>query len=412
LLERHHDRYYGPAYLDELASEGTVHARQRKKPQRLWCCTPRGVLVSVGLHPPIAVLTAFRPDPTHEDFPGSDAAYHREARQRWKRSVVHMSVPDAWKEEVLQELEATSETPPSTTDEAWRLAWAVGHARVLALTASEVAAPLRAAEAHLERHRRQVEQLLGGKLRVEPLLSGFEAALRDDQSEEAQDRLLALEDVLVVAEVLGFAPHLQRILTELSRQVAQAPAALAGFDALARQRLKGSGQATQALWSTVLAAASRVPARALPDMLAGWLTRLDEVRGRIARGAADVLERFEVSSATLEPLVVLGRPPTAFDVHVQGRCPPTWQLRMFLVDPAHPEGERLHEGGDYTREAGGWSFKSWRLDGPEDVALLVAVAAPVLPETASLSQLLDAVASIPDTRVTEVLLRPPSEQRP
>ena len=409
LLERHHDEYYGPAYLSELASKGTLSGRQLKKPQRLWCCTPRGVLVSVGLHPPISVLTALRPDPTRSNFSGSDADYYREARRRWMKGV-HMAVPGAWKAEVLQELTAASKTTPTQESEAWSLAWAIGYARVLAAANPELRVPLQAAEAHLEYHRARVEQLLEGALRVKPLLSGLEASLHAGHSDEAQDRLFALEDILVVAEVLGFTHHIQHILADVSRMVAPAPLALTGFEPLAQQRLEVSGPAAQQLWRTVLEASARVPVRVLSAVFDPWLARLEEVGNRLVQGFAQAREHFEVR-ALVEPLPVLGRPSEQFKVRLEGHCPPGWRLRLFLVDTAHPEGEPLPET-DYLREEEHWSFDNWRLDGPEDAALVIVLAAPTFPELPSLAEALNAVASIPDARVANVFLIPPSARTP
>jgi hypothetical protein len=409
LLERHHDGYYGPAYLNELASKSTVSGKQLRKPHHLLCCTPRGVLISVGLRPPISVLTAFRPDPTHKDFSGSDADYYREARKRWSKGV-HMVVPSAWKAEVLQELTAASETTPSRTSEAWSLAWAIGHARALAAANPEIRAPLHSAETHLEHHRAHVEQLLEAALRVEPLLTGLEASLHAGQPDEAQDRLCALEDILVVAEVLGFTHHIQHILADVSRQVASAPLALTGFEPLAQQRLEVSGSTAQQLWRTVLKASARVPVRVLPAVFDPWLARLEEVDKRLVQGFAQAREHFEVS-ALVEPLPVLGRPSEQFKVRLEGYCPPGWRLRLFLVDTAHPKGEPLPET-DYYREKDHWSFDNWRLDGPEDAALVIVLAAPTIPEFPSLAEALNAVASIPDARVANVFLIPPSERTP
>lgn len=415
LLRQHHDEHYGPTYLDELGHKDTLSARQvgEDKQDSLLCCTPRGVLIAVSLSPPFSVRSAFRPNPPHDDSTGSDAGYYKKALRKWEKGV-GMAVPGASKNQLLEELDAIAKAPVATTDDAWDLVWAIAYGRVLAPRSPDVAARLRSAEAHFESHRQQVIQLLQGKLRVEPLLSALEASLRDGDVDEARDVLLTLEDVLAVSEVLGFDAHVQRILAEVSRQVAPAPATLAGFAALARQRLDLAGTAAHTLWSTVDQAASRVPSHRLPAVLRGWLARLDEARTRLVHDVTQAIERFEVSTANVEPVRVLGSPSSEFDVHAKGLCPPAWHLRLFFVDTKHPKGEPLREGEDYQREDDGWTLNEevWRLDGPEDEALLVAVAAPVLPEAASLEALLEAVASIPQARVTEVLLSPPSEQRP
>ncbi|RYZ39536.1 MAG: hypothetical protein EOO71_19720 [Myxococcaceae bacterium] len=411
LLERHHEHHYGPAYLRELGSDGTRVSRQKETPEHLLCCTPRGVLVSVGLKPPVCVLTAFRPDPTHQDTARTDEAYFRRARLRWVRSV-QMSEQDTWKTEVLLELETVSRTPPGSTDEAWALVWAIGHARALAPEAPDVVAPLRTAERILEQNRAQVEQQLSGKMLIAPLLSGLEAALHDGQPDETLDRLLALEDVLTVCEVLGLQPEIQHILAEVSRQVTPLRPTLAGFNGLARERRDASGTAAHALWDTLLTAASRVSSPSLPEGLARWLLRVDAARARVVHGVAGIMKSVEINAANVHPVVALGPATPAFDVSVEGQCPPEWGLRLFLVDAENPEGELLREGVDYQRQQEHWRFDGWRLQGHDDVALLVVVAGPSLPVAPSLATLLDATTSMPDIRVTEAVLSPPSVRRP
>ncbi len=410
LLERHHDGYYGPAYLRELAHKDTRTGRQLRDPQRLLCCTPCGVLVSVGLAPPISVLTAFRPDLPLKSSAGTHEEYFQVAYQRWRRGVHTMSSPGAWKAEVLRALEEASQCPPTQPAEAWSLAWAIGHARALSAGEPEVPALLQKAERLLEQHRRQLVQLLEEDLRVAPLLAGLESSLETGLPEEAQDRLLALEDVLVVAEVLGFAEHVQHILTKVSQLASSGSPTLAGFDELARQRLGASGRAASSLWHSVLTAASRAPALRLPEVLQAWLKRIDEARALLGRGAADLEERFSMLHVHLSPQVVLGQATPAFDVHVEGACPRNWRLRLFIVDAQHPLGEPLNEGEDYHRDAERWVFDGWRLQATEGPALLIALAAPALPELASLDQFLK--ADLPGARLMEVLLSPPSGRTP
>jgi len=245
---------------------------------------------------------------------------------------------------------------------------------------------------------------------VSPLLTGLESSLEAGLPEEAQDRLLALEDVLVVAEVLGFEKHVQHILSEVSRLASRWPPALAGFDDLARQRLGSSGGAASSFWQVVLTAASRVPAVRLPEVLQTWIERIDEARALLGRGAAELVERFGMTHVQLTPQVVLGHAAPAFDVHVEGVCPHDWQLRLFIVDALHPRGEPLHEGEDYRRVEERWVFDGWRMEEPEVPALLIAIAAPLLPELAPLEQLLTAGPA--DARLTEVLLSPSSGRTP
>ncbi|NPD26389.1 hypothetical protein [Corallococcus exiguus] len=319
-----------------------------------------------------------------------------------------MSAPGTWKVVVLRELEAVSRMPPANTEDAWRLAWAIGHARALLSLEPDIRGPLQTAEALLASHLQEVERQLEGRLRVEPLLAGLEAALQDGMPEEAQDRLLALEDVLVVCEVLGFQSDLERVLSEVSRQLAHPSSTLSGFDALARQRQEASGPAAHQLWGMVSTAASKASAQPLPASVERWFVHLDRVRAHVAQGLSDLVETLNIHSAEARPLVALGQEASRFDVHVEGRCPPDWNLRLFIVDAAHPDGEALHEGADYRRQGEHWYFDSWQLHGRDDLALLVAVAAPALPDAPSLAGLLGAIDSRSDVLVAESLLSPPS----
>ncbi|RKI74385.1 hypothetical protein D7X55_02680 [Corallococcus sp. AB049A] len=244
------------------------------------------------------------------------------------------------------------------------------------------------------------------------MLAGLEAALQDDLPEETQDRLLALEDVLTACEVLGFQSEIDRVLSEVSRLFAQPSPNLAGFDPVARQRRESSGPAARRFWDTVSSAASKVPANSLPAGLERWFKQLDAVRARAEQGVSALMEAFDIRTAEVHPQVVLGQDPTRFDVNVEGQCPPDWALRLFIVDAAHPEGEPLREGEDYRRQAEHWRFDGWQLHGREDHALLVAVAAPALPNAPHLVGLMWAIESRSDVLVTETLLSPPSARTP
>jgi hypothetical protein len=411
LLRQHHNTYYGPAYLEELARQESRGGTQKTPPRRLMFYTPRGVLVSVGLEPPVSVVTAFRPDlPTDlssgEGSEPRDEDYHQEARSRWSR-LVKMSDQGAWKAEVLRELEETSRQPPSRTMEAWAWIRAIGHARGLVAREPEVAMRLRSAEQLLAHHRPDAVRLLKGRLRVEPLLARLESSLEDAQSEEAQDGLLALEDLLVVAEVLGFEGEVEHLLGELSRIAWRWRSSLADFTPWARERHEVSGPAAQRLWDTVITAATVPP---LPGFLQAWRESLESWTAHVHR----VLEGLAITHGGLEPDAVLGKGLPGFFVVVEGHCPAGWRLRLFIIDAANPAGAPLLEGTDYVRHGDSWRLaqKVWRLQGEEDAALVVALAAPSLPETEELKRLLEETALSSETRLATVLLNPSTGRTP
>ncbi|OJH33411.1 hypothetical protein [Cystobacter ferrugineus] len=277
LLKEQHDAYYGPAYLRELEPSRTEWERQERDPAHLlMCCTPRGVLVAVGLGRPTVVLTAFCPDLPFED--GSDVdddTFHQVAQERWERLT--MREDSTWKRGVLRELEQASHQHPQRTVDAWRLARAIGHARALVAKEPDIATRLRTAEALLARHRQDVSRLLEGKLRAEALLGGLQSALAAEEPHEAQDRLLAISDLLVVSEVLGHSSELKRIHDRVRQLTASWPPGLTGFERLAHARLGTSGPAVRPLWEAVLAAR---PSAWSP--LAAAQAWLDAARTRIA----------------------------------------------------------------------------------------------------------------------------------
>lgn len=411
-LQLHHDLHYGPAYLRELSRGETRTGRQLKNPQRLWCCTPRGVLVSVGLLPPRCVLTAFRPEIPYKDSP-TDEDYLRKASRRWKDGTC-MANGGAWKAEILQALTAASARPPERTAEVWEWVWAIGQARILVPKAPELAAPLHAAEAMLEQRRPEVVRLLREQLRTGELLANLEAFLGEEQPDEAEDALLALEEVLVVAGVLGLEAETERILEKLSRLGQQWPPALTGFDTLARHRLAALGTSApeaRALWTDLLRSTSRAAPSRMPERLRNWLTRLEDIRASLSRKAEGFLARGVFPSVTLEPVVTLGTEAHDVDAHVEGVCPPGWQLRLVLVDVQQPEGVLLQER-DYSRRGAHWSM-DYRMQGSGDAALLIAFCSPVPPEGQSLEELMRWSSTAPEVWITEaVLLSPPSERRP
>lgn len=159
----------------------------------------------------------------------------------------------------------------------------------------------------------------------------------------------------------------------------------------------------QVLWSSMPAAA--------PKLVQVWLSRLEQLKARLNRITSNLMDSLLITSAVLKPEGVLGRgSQPIFNVQVDGHCPPAWHLRMFAVDSEHPTGVLLREGEeyDYTRQSRQWTFDTWRLQGAEEAVLVIAFAAPALPEVESLEQLLQEAPTIPQLQVTEVLLSPSS----
>jgi hypothetical protein len=413
LMKEHHDAYYGPAYLRELGHSRTEWGVQELEPHHLMCCTPRGALVAVGLGRPAVVLTAFRPDvPFDDGLDVDDDTYHQVAHERWEGLTMRDN--SAWKRGVLHELEQASNQPPQRTAEAWRLARAIGHARALAEQGPEVAMRLKAAESLLARHERDISRLLKGRLRTDHLLAGLELALAAEEPHEAQDRLLALSDLLVVSEVLGQSSEIERIQAKVRQLTASWPPGLTGFERLARVRLDTSGPAVRPLWEAVLAAQpfAQGPLATAQAWLDAARTRLVE---RLASGgvaATDSLAELITSAGLRASGVLSSRTLPEFDVEVEGACPPDWQLRVFAVDATNPAGEPLAEGRDYTRSGECWVFNRWRLQGEDDEVLVIAIAAPSLPVTPELKELLTKVSDLSVVRLQGKRLSPSSGRKP
>lgn len=146
--------------------------------------------------------------------------------------------------------------------------------------------------------------------------------------------------------------------------------------------------------------------------LQAWLTRLSQLKDRLGL-VAKLWKGLRITSATLKPDVALGSGTSPeFDVHVEGLCPALWQLRLFMADAEHPFGELLREDEDYVRQGAKWTFDSWRLQGHDAEVLVIAFAAPSLPPTQSLLELMAEAPAIPDLQVTETLLTPSSAGKP
>ncbi|MFL5346645.1 MAG: hypothetical protein ACJ8AT_17835 [Hyalangium sp.] len=410
LLKKHHDQYYGPAYLRELGSPKTLWGA---KPESLLCCTPRGVLVAVKRAAPCMVRTAFRPDlPIHDSAGVDDDDYYQEAHHRWEKDMTSMS--SSWKRGVLRELTEASRQPPQRTFEAWRLVRAIGHARPLAAKEPELAAPLLAAEALLARDESEITRLLQGRLRTDEILDGLRASLSAHDVDEARDRLLAVEDLLVVNEVLGLGAEIARIQERLQTILSPSSRTLVSFAPLAHARLPVSGQAGQALWNALLAGLSSAlgPLAAAQRWLTAALAGIEERISRAGQEGAKALGEL-ITNATLQPVGVLhGRAEREFEAQVEGHCRPDWQLRLFVVDAKHHMGEELLRDAGYTRSADRWRLEEWRLHGADDDTLVIAIAAPSLPTTKELERLLEETSQLPEAWIQGRWLMPSSERMP
>ncbi|MBK8691628.1 MAG: hypothetical protein IPN17_04820 [Deltaproteobacteria bacterium] len=87
-LHRHHDAYYGPAYLRSLAAETTRWAPQTIFGRdRTLACSQDGVLIAFDRGNRCKVVTAFRPELPLPSVQPTEHDFAMEADSRWRQVV-------------------------------------------------------------------------------------------------------------------------------------------------------------------------------------------------------------------------------------------------------------------------------------------------------------------------------------
>ncbi len=241
-----------------------------------------------------------------------------------------------------------------------------------------------------------------------------------------QDALLMIEDLLVVAGVLGFERAANELLDEARELVSFWPVELTGFERLVDARSQQVSGFAWFFWASVEEAALAAqmmdasPPALLPEAtlvgavlptpeIFGWvLSRLEQMKQSLSAPPLASVQRVALARCAA---LGDGEGPE-FDARVEGSCPAGAALSVFIVDRDHRHGERMIEGEDYQRRGEAWMLEGWRLSGWEDDALVVAVVSSEPLDGDNLEQVLDAAMAREDVIVTEAWLRPASTRRP
>jgi hypothetical protein len=401
-LERHHDQVYGNAYSSEGSHPDTAWAPKIADPQRWVGRTPGAVLIFVQVGTPCRVKTAFRPLPLDGDVSGCSDVHQRRADYKFEKET---GMTTDWARSVARQLERSAGDVPRTAGEAWWLALAVGHARLLRGGTSDLTTLRERCEELL---RETPRALLDGAIAdgaLDLTLDRLAEGLKDDEPEELEDALSDLEDLLVVGQVLGKRSDAQRAVDHARELLAWLPAAFETVALQAVQRLDwiGRDDAKPAigLWLAVEEAYSASviretkpavrPAATLTDVLLParppLLERATAWEGRgpsaLAEGVRRVTEALFLRPA-LAPAMggseLHGRTAAIRAPRVAGPA----NIRAFALDDEYPAGVEVTDlllAGDADL---------WNLERPGQSAGIVLVASTAPIAGVNLTEVLDA----------------------
>lgn len=388
-MREHHDAHWAPGYGPCLVHPETRCGRSRRD-GRLVLLAPRGVYFvlqpSGKVH---QVVTVFRPHPPGGRVGWSESDFSRHAEDRWNKEI---GLPAT---ALLAELHRVAVGPATSASEAWFLALAVGRARASGDPA--VAAVLPAAERALLATTPTILTCL--PLDGPVALTRLEAALRQEDGDDAVDALLGLEDLLVIAPVLGQAADAERWLDEATRLLDWAPEGWSGLVPLAAGRREEAAALGSQLWEIAECAFVGATMRdaepvcrpeprlvdALVPLPTVWRLAAPSLREALAK-----VGRWLTEAASLEwglgPRVALRSSPDVFPSKEHWRVapPPAVQrlpnVRLFVIDAENPRGMEL------TEHLGG---AVWLLEQPGQAASFVWITAPTPIAGATLTEVLD-----------------------
>ena len=255
LLLQHHDHTYEPIYRSEMSSAEAVWTPHSDLQGRFRALTPRSIFIVVQAEALMSwVVTAFRPHPpirgvlNEEELKGYGVYYFRKETS--------LSTDD-FKRSVIEGLERAP-SAPSTINELWWLALAVGYGRLLRRHA-EVQAPLAAAERALAGVSGSSREELRAALDWEGLTGRFAEALKEERSEELERCLAEAEDLLAISEVVDAGPEAETFSAEVEALIPWLPAEWTYIAERARHRA-GLAMAEESLvvrlWEAVEEAAA------------------------------------------------------------------------------------------------------------------------------------------------------------
>lgn len=385
LLLRHHDVAYGPAYRVEMEAPGTAWTPAANDKRRYEALTPGSVFLVVQSDRPRSwVVTVFRPHPMTRGVEWDEAEIRRHGVRYFKRRT-GMSIDDLARA-AAEELSQVASVVPTTVPELWRLSSAVGYGRLLA-GAPAVRSALPAGEQAVAGAGAALRSELARSLDWERGLRGVASGLQEERPEELEHALVAAEELLAIAPVVGAGAAAEAFCDRAERLLAWLPAEWSHLATSAAARCRwfdGEESLAGRLWSAVEGAAAGAllrevapavrPAATLVDAVlpvpaawSRWRARASalgaEASAAVRRWAEGALSGLAVErlapamGARSAEWVVRGRPAAAGP-----------RYRLFAVDADHPEGYEVTER--FTASDG----QLWQMT-PEDEGVLFVLVA-------------------------------------
>lgn len=368
LLCKHHDLAYAPAYLEDMVAPDTEWTPTMDKRFRHHALTPRSIIIAVQLEEPTSfVVTAFRPHPPTRGVRWTEAEFRRQSTYYFQ-TMLRTEINDI-ASLAAQRLTQASAHPPTSVQDAWWLASAVGFARLLP-EHSMLRGELSRASDLLATLDEPLRAQLGRALDWNRTLGRLADGLRDDRPESLEYALANAEELLIVAAVIDERQAATEFLANALTLLPQLPADWNHLTKPARARcslLGGEESLPGRLWTAVVAAATN-PA---PSLLHQWQRRVASLGANASTAIRDWIHEGlnTVSVVTVAPAM------TAAPEHSAGwqvRARPTEELdhfQAFIVDAEHPDG---YEITDVFHATDGYL---WQLERADETALIILVAA-------------------------------------
>ena len=420
LCGHHHDVLYGPAYQNEIASPETVWTRQPDAQQRRRALTPRSVFVVVQFDPSAWVVTAFRPHPPSRGVEWEEADLRRYGAGYFRKET-GMEIKDLTRA-TAENLRRASSVPIDSVQALWWLASAVGYGRLLNDHA-EVRAVLPAAERALAEVGTDLLDELRRALDWDGSRRRLASALKETRSEDAEEALAAIEELLAVAGAVGAGAHAEAFCAEAEALIAWLPAEWTHLGQQAAARCSAFGPSPHGvprMWATVeealLGAAIRTlvpavrPVARWTDALLPPMPRWTLWRERVVARTQDLSTAVaEWVRASLDGIRITSPAPAMGGVgasaepsEVRVDPPPNAPcFRAFVVDEDHPDGCEV------TAHFSAPDGYVWQMNPGDEGALIVLVASrsPIL--GADLNQVMEQAATGDDTFVEAREISPP-----
>jgi hypothetical protein len=416
VVQEHHDRHYRPTYVAELQREETVAARKRGG--RRWVArTPGAVYVVIEpkrLATPAEIVTAYRPHPPGRGVSWTETDFLRHAD--WCFGQETGMKPDDAVKGLVAELEEVTARGVSRPADVWWLAHAVARARGIGGTPA-LAQLLRSAEELLAGVEPAWIDQFVGRASMEERLTALRVGLQDEDSQELEEALGALSDWLEVAAVLDEEDRASKALERASDLLDWVDGTWLDLADVAGHRSDSAADGSRArqLWvilhDAVLAAAAQStdPARVAPSSLVDKLLPPEEPRWRVWIGRANSVPAGPSYAAAGRQLRQFTLRPAAAralggaeEWAVRHAVAAPADLRLFFVEPEHPDG---YEVSEHLSDP---EANVWLLECPGAEALAVLFVGPVPSTLATLSDCLQYARDHDEVSVATRLFSRPS----